>query len=207
MRTVGRMGGTCDDALDAAAGARGRSRNAGDSARRRSGSRRSAGRGAEDEDAARLSPTTSPGACCTSTRPPWRRARFPVIDIHAHLGWAARDVGGVPLGEKMTFLAPPDALLKVMDRKNVETLVQPDRRVRQGPGRERERLRPAAPRPLPDLHRAVVEPGRTSRATRRSRPSELDRARKAGARGLKVLKTLGLYLREQRDVRAAGEGR
>jgi hypothetical protein len=51
------------------------------------------------------------------------RSRFPVIDVHTHLGWAARERGGVARGEEMTFLAPPDAALKVMDSKNLRMIV------------------------------------------------------------------------------------
>src|SRR5437879_2525510 len=43
------------------------------------------------------------------------RARFPVIDIHAHFSWSK--------GEEMTFLATPAQILPVMDRKNVRTMV------------------------------------------------------------------------------------
>src|SRR5688572_8968587 len=35
------------------------------------------------------------------------RARFPVIDIHTHLGWRAKSSGGVSVGEEMRFLATP----------------------------------------------------------------------------------------------------
>src|SRR5215470_14148297 len=43
------------------------------------------------------------------------RARFPVIDVHTHLGWSK--------GEEVTFLATAADLLPVMDRKNVRTMV------------------------------------------------------------------------------------
>src|SRR5438046_1395333 len=51
------------------------------------------------------------------------RARFPVIDIHAHLSFAAHSRNGVALGEEMKYLAAPGELLPVMDRKNLRTLV------------------------------------------------------------------------------------
>jgi predicted TIM-barrel fold metal-dependent hydrolase len=123
------------------------------------------------------------------------RARFPVIDIHAHLGWAARDVGGVPVGEEMTFLAPPDALLKVMDLKNVKTLVH----LTGGFGRGLVESVKTYDRPHPGRFLSFTEPW-YSRVNEPGYPAfqaeELGRARKAGAQGLKVLKTLGLYLRE-----------
>src|SRR5438093_9569091 len=43
------------------------------------------------------------------------RARFPVIDVHAHFSWSK--------GEEMTFLATPAQVLPVMERKNVRTMV------------------------------------------------------------------------------------
>ena len=51
------------------------------------------------------------------------RARFPVIDVHTHLGWRAKSSGGVATGEEMRFLATPPELLAVMDRRNVRTMV------------------------------------------------------------------------------------
>lgn len=51
-----------------------------------------------------------------------QKAKFPVIDVHTHLGWAARKQGRIFPGE-MNFLATPQELLQVMDRKNVKTMV------------------------------------------------------------------------------------
>lgn len=124
------------------------------------------------------------------------RARFPVIDIHTHLSVAARSRNGVPLSEKRRYLAPPDELLPVMNRKNLRLLVN----VTGGMGAG---LRDAIAR-YDQAH-----PGRFLTFTepwwsRCSEPGyaafqaeELVRAHKAGARGLKILKTLGLFLREQ----------
>jgi predicted TIM-barrel fold metal-dependent hydrolase len=124
------------------------------------------------------------------------RPQFPVIDIHTHMGWAAREVGGVANGEDMTFLAPADAVLKVMDRKNLKTIVN----LTGGYGKGlTESIR----------NYDLVHPGRFltftepwwSRLNEPDYPAfqadELARARKAGASGLKVTKALGLYLREK----------
>ncbi len=127
---------------------------------------------------------------------PVERPQFPVIDIHTHLGWAAKEMGGVPVGEEMTFLAPPDAVLKVMDRKNLKTIVN---------------LTGGCGRGLAESIRNydLVHPGRFLTFTepwwgRLNEPGypafqadELARARKAGASGLKITKALGLYLREK----------
>ena len=46
------------------------------------------------------------------------RAAFPVIDVHAHFSWS----GGLKGTDTITFLATPQDLLPVMDRKNVQTM-------------------------------------------------------------------------------------
>jgi predicted TIM-barrel fold metal-dependent hydrolase len=122
------------------------------------------------------------------------RARFPVVDVHTHLGFAASGRHGVASAERR-FLARPDTLLPVMDRKNVQTMVNVTggfgsgladsvaRFDRQAPGRFVTFTEPRWER--------LREPG-----FGREQADELRRAREAGARGLKVLKTLGLVLRE-----------
>src|SRR3989442_38629 len=52
-----------------------------------------------------------------------RVARCPVIDMHPHLGWSKTGEKGVPLSEEMTFFAPAETLIPVMDRKNVAIMV------------------------------------------------------------------------------------
>src|SRR5262249_28061895 len=51
------------------------------------------------------------------------RARFPLIDIHTHLSFRAKSRQGVGLGEELEFLATPESVLPVMDRKNIRTMV------------------------------------------------------------------------------------
>ena len=51
------------------------------------------------------------------------RSRYPVIDIHTHLSFAAKTENGVGIGEEMKYLAPVDALLPLMDRKNIRIMV------------------------------------------------------------------------------------
>ncbi len=123
------------------------------------------------------------------------RSRFPVIDIHTHLSWSASSKKGVASGEKMQYLAPPEELLAVMDRKNLRTMVNLTGGV--GTGLEETIRRYQTPRP--DRFLVFTEP-RWSRSNEpgysRCQADEIVRARRAGAYGLKVLKTLGLYLRE-----------
>lgn len=125
------------------------------------------------------------------------RARFPVIDFHAHLCWSQQSEMGVALREERTYLAPPEELLAVMDRKNVHALVSltggwgaglreaVTKFDKRHPGRFFTFTEPAWP--------LTVEPDYAKR--------QADLVEKAvkqdGARGLKILKTLGLYLRSK----------
>jgi predicted TIM-barrel fold metal-dependent hydrolase len=129
-----------------------------------------------------------------STRVP--RARVPAIDFHSHFGFTAASTGGVPQGEQMRFLAPPGELLAVMDRVNLRMMVNLTGGVGRGLEDGVERYQKAHP----DRFLTFTEP-RWSHANRpdyaREQAEEIARARQGGARGVKILKTLGLYLREQ----------
>jgi predicted TIM-barrel fold metal-dependent hydrolase len=123
------------------------------------------------------------------------RARFPVIDMHTHLGWRAKSSGGVAAGEEMKFLATPQELLEVMDRRNVQTMVNLTGGVGRGLQDSIRHYQAPAPGRFvtftePSFYR-IQEPGYA-----KWQAEEVARARAAGARGLKVLKTLGLFLRE-----------
>lgn len=123
------------------------------------------------------------------------RARYPVIDVHTHFAWTAENKNGVPLGEEMKFLEEPAELLKVMDRKNLRTMVNLTGGIGAG------LLETIRKYQVPHPERFVVftEPwwGRANeRGYSQFQEDEIVRAHRAGARGLKVLKTLGLYLRE-----------
>ena len=123
------------------------------------------------------------------------RARFPVIDLHTHLGFSARDQHGVAV-EEMTFVASPESVLPVMDRKNLKTMVN----LTGGFGKGLAESVARFDRQAPGRFLTFTEP-RWGRLHQPDFPSvqaeELARARQSGARGLKVLKSLGLVLREQ----------
>ncbi len=123
------------------------------------------------------------------------RSRFPVIDIHTHLSWAASSKNGVFLGEKMQYLATPEELLQVMDRKNLRTMVN----LTGGVGAGLDETIRQYQTPYPERFVVFTEPW-WSRSDEpgysQFQAEEIVRARRAGAYGLKVLKTLGLYLRE-----------
>lgn len=124
------------------------------------------------------------------------RARFPVIDIHTHLAFAVRSEKGVPLSEERNFLATPEELLEVMDRKNIRTMVNLTGGVGTGLAKCVEKFDKAHP----GRFLTFTEPW-WSRSHQSDYPkfqaAELERAKQAGARGLKILKTLGLYLRKE----------
>ena len=115
------------------------------------------------------------------------RAKFPVVDVHTHLSWS-RD-------EKNTYLATPEQLLEVMNRRNIRTMVNLT-------GGRGEGVREAVQkydRAHPGRFITFTEPW-WSRASEpgyaKMQADAIERAVKDGAKGLKVLKTLGLFLRE-----------
>ncbi|MBK9170141.1 MAG: amidohydrolase family protein [Bryobacterales bacterium] len=127
---------------------------------------------------------------------PIARAKYPVIDIHTHLGWSAKAEQGVPLGEEMTYLAPPEELLAVMDAKNLRMMVNLTGGRGAGLRESVKRYQEAHPGRFltftePWFSRAH-EPGYST-----FQAEAIAQAHRDGARGLKILKTLGLYLREK----------
>jgi predicted TIM-barrel fold metal-dependent hydrolase len=122
------------------------------------------------------------------------RPQFPALDFHAHLTWSSADGSAPP-----KYLGETTDLLAVMDRKNVRAMVH----LTGGYG---EHLRCC----IRDLQQA--HPGRffvftepmwnragdpeCARTYARDQADEIERAARDGARGLKVLKTLGLFLRQ-----------
>jgi len=123
------------------------------------------------------------------------RSRYPVIDIHTHLSIRAKSVNGVGIGEKMEFLATPESLLPVMDRKNIRIMVNLTGGSGKGLAEAIEKFQLSHP----DRFLTFTEPT-WERANQpgygKFQAGEIVRAHGAGARGVKVLKTLGLYLRE-----------
>lgn len=124
------------------------------------------------------------------------RARFPVIDIHTHLSFRAKSVNGVGLGEKVEFLAAPGNVLPIMDRKNIQIMVNLTGSSGSGLNEAIEKFQ----KPHPDRFVTFTEPlwDQSNRADySKMQGDAIESAKQAGARGLKVLKTLGLYLRER----------
>jgi len=123
------------------------------------------------------------------------RSRFPVIDVHTHLSWAAPTSRGTFKGEKMLYPAPPEEILPVMDRKNIRTMVN----LTGGFG---DGLREAIGKfqiAHPGRFLTFVEPRWQDCSTAgydKAQADDIIEAKRDGAKGLKILKTLGLYLRE-----------
>ena len=119
------------------------------------------------------------------------RARFPVIDFHTHLSWSARR-GQVTEAHNN---ATPEEVLPVMDRKNVQMMVN----LTGGYGKVLEQTINYWQKPHSDRFVVFTEPW-FEKITEPGYPQfqadQIARAQELGARGLKVLKTLGLYLRE-----------
>ena len=124
------------------------------------------------------------------------RAKFPVIDVHTHVTFRAKQKGGVSEGETIRIAAPPSEILPAMDRRNIRTMVNLT-------GSAGEGLKEAVrtfQEPHPDRFVVFTEPSWDRVAEpgyAKWQADELGRAKAAGARGIKILKTLGLYVREQ----------
>ncbi len=119
------------------------------------------------------------------------RPKFPVIDIHTHLSWTP----GPGKEGKPQFPAPPEEILPVMDRKNIRIMVN----LTGGRGEVLDEVIRYWHKPHPDRFLVFTEPWWNKVADPnypKLQAEEIERAHKAGAKGLKVLKTLGLYLRE-----------
>lgn len=128
---------------------------------------------------------------------PVSRAKFPAIDVHAHLIFA----GGLRRASEGTeppTVTPPAQLQEIvgwMDELNLETLVN----LTGGWGYELDYSVEALAKQHAGRFLVCTEPAYTE-IQRDDYPQwqadEITRAKESGAVGIKVLKTLGLYLRE-----------
>jgi len=124
------------------------------------------------------------------------QARYPVIDVHTHLSKTARGESGVSLGEEVTLRITAAEALAAMDRKNIRAMVN----LTGGHGAGLPRAVEAFDRAHPGRFFTCTEPSFESWGEPRYPQIQADaiaRAAADGARGLKILKTLGLYLREK----------
>jgi predicted TIM-barrel fold metal-dependent hydrolase len=119
------------------------------------------------------------------------RSRYPVIDIHTHLTWCDT-LAQVPTPVNN---ATPEEILPVMDRKNIQMMVN----LTGGCGPALEEVIQYWQAPNPKRFLVFTQPwfGRIRESGYpKIQADEIERARKAGAHGIKVLKMLGLGLRE-----------
>lgn len=123
------------------------------------------------------------------------RARFPVVDIHTHLSVSARSKAGVELAPDREYLGKPEDLLAVMDQKNVRSMVNLTGGYGAGLAETVRRYDQA----FRDRFYTFTEPAYSmflEAGYPKIQAEAIEQAHKDGARGLKILKTLGLYLRE-----------
>jgi predicted TIM-barrel fold metal-dependent hydrolase len=123
------------------------------------------------------------------------RARYPVIDIHTHITESSKSINGVDLAAERNFHATPDELIPVMDRKNIRTMVN----LTGGFGSGLTETLEKYDKSYRDRFYTFTEPC-YSRFLEPDYPliqaDAIEQAHREGARGLKILKTLGLYLRD-----------
>ena len=122
------------------------------------------------------------------------RAKYPVIDIHTHITFAKVDKNGVALSAARDYAATPQELLAVMDRKNIRSMV--DLTGGYGSGlketiaRYDNAYRSRFYTMTEPIYEKFLEPNYPQ-----LQAEAIEQAHRDGARGLKILKTLGLYLR------------
>lgn len=123
------------------------------------------------------------------------RSRFPVIDIHTHLSRTKHAERGVSLSPDREYSEKPQELLQVMDRRNIRAMVNLTGGFDHGLAEAVKKY----DRVVPGRFYTFAEPA-YSRFKEpdypRNQAETIEQAHRDGAKGLKILKTLGLYLRE-----------
>jgi len=126
---------------------------------------------------------------------PVQKARYPVIDFHTHLSWSPSFTDETPGGGKSTPAAPLEEVLPVMERQNLRLLVNLtggygtclDQSLEYFGGKNKDRFMVFTE----PWWSKLKEPGYPQ-----FQADEIEKAYRKGAKGLKVLKVLGLFLRE-----------
>jgi hypothetical protein len=116
------------------------------------------------------------------------RSRFPLIDIHTHISEAVHD--------QTHWNMEPDACLPVMNRKNIQIMVD----LTGGYGEGLRKVIGKTQKVGSDRFIVFTEPAwdkASDPGYSKTQAELIEDAHKSGAKGLKVLKTLGLYLRER----------
>ena len=122
------------------------------------------------------------------------RAKFPVIDIHTHITDAKVYKNGVGLSAARNYAATPKELLAVMDRKNIRSMVNLTggygSGLKETVARYDDAYRDRFYTFTEPTYEKFLEPNYPQ-----LQAQAIEQAHRDGARGLKILKTLGLYLR------------
>jgi predicted TIM-barrel fold metal-dependent hydrolase len=124
-----------------------------------------------------------------------KKSRFPVIDIHTHISFSAKSKNGVELAPERRYLGTPKELLEVMERKNIRSMVN----LTGGYGTGLVEAVGRYDRAFGDRFYTFTEPSYSlflDPDYSKLQAQAIEQAHRDGARGLKILKTLGLYLRE-----------
>ena len=124
------------------------------------------------------------------------RARYPVIDFHTHLTFSVQVVNGVSLGAERTIVGQPEELLPVMERRNILALTN----LTGGFAAGLQSTVAQYDKRFPTRFYTFTEPSYNLFQQPNYPQLQADAilaAHQSGARGLKILKTLGLSLREQ----------
>ncbi len=119
------------------------------------------------------------------------RAAYPVIDFHTHITHA----GGLQGPGVIGFAASAQECLAVMDRKNIRTMVN----LTGGYGENLQKAMDKLQNAHPGRFLVFTEPAWSLAANAdysRVQADLIEDAHRRGAKGLKLLKILGLYLRE-----------
>jgi predicted TIM-barrel fold metal-dependent hydrolase len=123
------------------------------------------------------------------------RSRYPVIDIHTHISVSVKSKNGVEMAAERQYLGSPEELVAVMDRRNLRAMVNLTGGYESGLAQTVNKY----DRAFPGRFYTFTEPS-YSRFLEPDYPKQqalaIEQAHRDGARGLKILKTLGLYLRE-----------
>ena len=120
------------------------------------------------------------------------RARYPVIDFHTHMTHGSRQA----LGTEITVSISPDEALPVMERKNIRTLVN----LTGSYGAALKQAVAKIQEPHPGKFVVFTEPAYDKASDPgypKTQADLIEQAHRDGAKGLKVLKTLGLFLQEK----------
>jgi predicted TIM-barrel fold metal-dependent hydrolase len=122
--------------------------------------------------------------------------RFPAIDVHTHFSFAKGGRRGAASDDSVSFTTTAEAALAVMDRKGVRAAVN----LTGGFGKGLEQALARFDQAHPGRFYTCTEPMWGAWAEPnypQLQADAVEKAARAGAKGLKVLKTLGLFLRER----------